>query len=132
MFKQYGDYNATMVYFSRGCFYNCAYCVYNVPNKLQSKSPKKIEEEINYLKSNYKVEAILLKDEIALNQIKDFQFSDGCNRKIKYFWRGQQSIGTLEQLKLAKETGCLELSVGIETVDEGVMKKLIKLGNQKK
>ena len=40
MFKQYGDYNATMVYFSRGCFYKCAYCVYNVPNKLQSKSPK--------------------------------------------------------------------------------------------
>ena len=34
MFKQYGDYNATMVYFSRGCFYKCAYCVYNVPNKL--------------------------------------------------------------------------------------------------
>ena len=86
MFKQYGDYNATMVYFSRGCFYNCAYCVYNVPNKLQSKSPKKIEEEINYLKSNYKVEAILLKDEIALNPNKKiFQFSDGCNRKIKYF-----------------------------------------------
>ena len=37
MFKQYGDYNATMVYFSRGCFYKCSYCVYNVPNQLQIK-----------------------------------------------------------------------------------------------
>ena len=45
------------------------------------------------------------------------------------FGEVNNSIGTLEQLKLAKETGCLELN---ETVDEGVMKKLIKLGNQKK
>ena len=26
MFKQYGEYNATMVYFSRGCFYRCTFC----------------------------------------------------------------------------------------------------------
>ena len=51
MFKQYGSYDATMVYFSRGCFYKCAYCVYNVPNLLQAKSKNKIEEEIYRLKN---------------------------------------------------------------------------------
>ena len=50
MFKQYGDYNATMVYFSRGCFYKCSYCVYNVPNQLQAKSGMAITKEIEYLK----------------------------------------------------------------------------------
>lgn len=134
IFKQYGDYNATMVYFSRGCFYNCAYCVYNVPNKLQSKSPKKIMEEINYLKSNYKVEAILLKDEIALNPNKKvFNSQMEAIGKSNIFWRGQTtSIGTLDQLKLAKETGCLELSVGIETVDENVMKSINKTWQSEK
>ena len=29
MFKQYGNYDATMVYFSRGCFYKCAYIAPN-------------------------------------------------------------------------------------------------------
>ena len=42
-------------------------------------------------------------------------------------WRGQTtSVGTKEQLKIAKETGCVELSVGIETVDNNVMKYINK------
>ena len=51
-----------MVYFSRGCFYNCSYCVYNVPNQLQSKSAALITQEIRDLKKNYNIQAILLKD----------------------------------------------------------------------
>ena len=48
-------------------------------------------------------------------------------------WRGQTtSIGTYEQLKLAKETGCLELSVGIETVDDNVMKMIDKTWQSEK
>ena len=128
MFKQYGDYNATMVYFSRGCFYRCAYCVYNVPNKLQSKSPKLITEEIEYLKSEFKVQAILLKDEIALNPNKKiFLPQMEALGKTNILWRGQTtSVGTYDQLKIAKETGCLELSVGIETVDDNTMKYINK------
>ena len=134
MFKQYGDYNATMVYFSRGCFYKCAYCVYNVPNKLQAKSPKLIEGEINYLKNSYDVQAILLKDEIALNPNKKIFFPQmEAIGNSNILWRGQTtSIGTYEQLKLAKETGCLELSVGIETVDDNVMKMIDKTWQSEK
>ena len=128
MFKQYGDYNATMVYFSRGCFYSCSYCVYNVPNQLQSKSSGLITQEINDLKENYNVEAILLKDEIALNPNKKIFYSQMeaiGNENVK--WRGQTtSVGTEEHLKIASETGCLELSVGVETVDNNVMKIINK------
>ncbi len=134
MFKQYGDFNATMVYFSRGCFYKCAYCVYNVPNKLQAKSPKKIKEEIEYLKSNFGVQAILLKDEIALNPNKKIFFPQmEAIGNSSILWRGQTtSVGTYEQLKLAKETGCLELSVGIETVDDNIMKMIDKTWQSEK
>ena len=42
-------------------------------------------------------------------------------------WRGQTiSIASYEQLKLAKESGCLELAVGVETVDNNVMKLIDK------
>lgn len=128
MFKQYGDLNATMVYFSRGCFYRCSYCVYNVPNKLQSKNPKNISSEIEDLKSNFNVQAILLKDEIALNPNKKIFYPQmEAIGKSNILWRGQTtSVGTKEQLKIAKETGCLELSVGIETVDNHVMKVINK------
>lgn len=42
-------------------------------------------------------------------------------------WRGQTtSVATFDQLTLAKDTGCLELSVGVETIDETVMKIINK------
>ena len=48
-------------------------------------------------------------------------------------WRGQTtSVGTYDQLKVAKETGCLELSVGIETVDDNVMKYINKTWQSEK
>ena len=124
IFKAYGDLRATMVYFSRGCFYKCAYCVYNVPNKLQSKSGELIEQELTYLKKNYNIQAILLKDEIAINPNKRiFESQMNAIGNANLIWRGQTiSIATKEQLKIAKESGCIELSVGIETVDDNVMR----------
>lgn len=128
MFENYGSPRATMVYFSRGCFYKCSYCVYNVPNSLQVKSKQRMLEEINYLKDEYKVEAILLKDEIAINPKKElFERQIAALGESQILWRGQTtSIATLEQLSKAKETGCLELSVGVETIDEGVMRIINK------
>ena len=128
MFEKYGSPKATMVYFSRGCFYRCSYCVYNVPNSLQVKSKERMLEEINYLKEIYGVEAILLKDEIAINPKKElFQNQMDAIGQSNIIWRGQTtSIATLDQLKLAKDTGCVELSVGVETIDEGVMKIINK------
>ena len=42
------------------------------------------------------------------------------------------SVGTYDQLKIAKETGCLELSVGIETVDDNAMKYINKTWQSEK
>ena len=128
MFEKYGSPRATMVYFSRGCFYRCSYCVYNVPNTLQVKSKKNMLEEIKYLKERYAVQAILLKDEIAINPKKElFHSQMEALGESNIMWRGQTtSIATFEQLKLAKETGCVELSVGVETIDENVMKIINK------
>jgi radical SAM superfamily enzyme YgiQ (UPF0313 family) len=80
-------------------------------------------EEIKYLKETYAVQAILLKDEIAINPKKElFQNQMEALGDSNIMWRGQTtSIATYDQLKLAKETGCVELSVGVETIDENVM-----------
>lgn len=128
MFEKYGSPKATMVYFSRGCFFTCSYCVYNVPNALQVKSKQKMLGEIKYLKEVYGVEAILLKDEIAINPKKElFRSQMEALGESNILWRGQTtSVATFDQLTLAKDTGCLELSVGVETIDETVMKIINK------
>lgn len=128
LFDQYGDYDGTLVYFSRGCIFKCAYCTYNVPRLLQVKSPEMIKDEIKYLKENYQINAILLKDEVAISpneKISTQTLEAIKSSEVK--WRGQTiSIANYDQLKLAKESGCMELAVGVETVDNNVMKIIDK------
>ena len=134
LFDQYGKYTGTLVYFSRGCIFKCAYCTYNVPRLLQAKSTKLIKEEIQYLKKEYEINSLLLKDEVAISpnkKVSEEILNTIGNENI--VWRGQTiSIATYEQLKLAKESGCLELAVGVETVDNDVMKVIDKTWQNEK
>ena len=128
IFDQYGEIPATLVYFSRGCMMNCSYCTYNVPNELQTKSPEIIKKEIEYLKTTYGVKGLLVKDEVAISPNK--KVSTAMLNAIKesdVLWRGQTiSLATRDQLQLAKESGCMELAIGIETVDDTVMNTINK------
>ena len=85
-------------------------------------------DELEYLKKDYQIEAVLLKDEIAINPKKDLFLNQiDALGNSGLMWRGQTtSIATEEQLKLAKESGCVELSVGVETIDTNVMKIINK------
>lgn len=123
LFKEYGEIPATSIYMSRGCIYSCAFCVYNVPNELQVRSPEMLRAEIQYLKKNYGVKGINLRDEVAIHP--NPKISEQCLSILKdedILWRGQTTtLAKRQQLELAKESGCVELSVGVETVDESVM-----------
>jgi radical SAM superfamily enzyme YgiQ (UPF0313 family) len=134
LFSQYGDIKATLTYFSRGCIFKCAYCTYNVPRLLQVKSPQLIIDEINYLKNEYSIKGILVKDEIAISPNKKVsEETMSAIEKTDIIWRGQTiSIATLDQLKRAKDSGCVELAVGVETVDNNVMKIIDKTWQNEK
>ena len=118
----------TAIHMSRGCFYKCAYCPYNMPNYLDNRSGKLILTELEMLKEKYKISAVLLKDEICLNPNKNI-FTDQMNalRESKLKWRGQTtSRGTTHQIEIAAKSGCQELSIGVETVSADVMKTVNK------
>lgn len=127
-FKQYGGAPASMVYFSRGCVYSCSYCVYNVPNMLQVRSPAMMRAELDYLKERYKIEAVLLKDEVAVHPNKKISAAMfEVLGESGLVWRGQTTThATREQLQAAAESGCKELAVGVETVDDNVMEIINK------
>lgn len=128
LFSQYGNLLSTMTYFSRGCMFNCAFCTLNIPRGLQIRSGKNISSEIKYLKEKYKIEGLLLKDEVAIHPNKKIsqEILDAISEH-DIVWRGQTTThATLDQLKHAKDSGCVELAVGIETVDNNVMKLINK------
>ena len=134
LFSQFGNYPATLVYFSRGCIFKCSYCTYNVPRLLQTKSVELIDKEITELKNIYQIKGLLLKDEVAISPNKKVS-KDILQtiEKHQIVWRGQTiSIASLDQLKMAKDSGCLELAVGVETVDNNVMKIIDKTWQNEK
>lgn len=122
LFEKYGrDIRSTCVLFSRGCSFRCKFCVYNIPSKIQMRSPKSIREEIKYLKDEYNIQAINLKDEICIPVSRQvavpFLKAIGTTQIM---WRGQTTVVgiTEEKIALAKESGCLELAVGVESASQ--------------
>ena len=70
----------------------------------------------------------MLKDEVAIHPNKKVskEILDAISEN-DIVWRGQTTThATLDQLKHAKDSGCVELAVGIETVDNNVMKLINK------
>jgi len=123
LFEKYGDIPATTALFSRGCNFKCAYCVYNVPSKIQVRSPEAIEEEIKYLKNEYEIEGLNLKDEMCIPPPENITipFLKAIAR-AGVIWRGQTRVGpSREILALARQTGCVELAIGVESASQQVL-----------
>lgn len=128
LFEKYGSTTGTSVLFSKGCPFKCSFCVYNVPNRLQVRNPSDIEAEINYLKNDYGVASINLRDEVCLGLSEKtyapvLHAIGNCN----VTWRGQTRVGVKRDLlELAKKSGCVELALGVETVSEDVLETIQK------
>ncbi|KKK84339.1 hypothetical protein LCGC14_2784360, partial [marine sediment metagenome] len=126
LFEKYGHPDSTCVLFSRGCPYRCSFCVYNTPNTLQVRQD--VEAEINYLKNEYGISAINLKDEVCIgHSVKIYTPFLESVGNCGIMWRGQTIVGVPESLlDLAKESGCVELVLGVESVVQNVLDSINK------
>ena len=128
LFAQYGGVPGTSVHFSRGCVYKCGFCVYNVPGFFQVRSPEMMKAEITYLKDTYGVQGINFRDEVIIlpnERLSTTMFHVLGESDV--IWRGQTTtMATDQQLVQARESGCQELAIGVETVDDQVMQIINK------
>ncbi len=65
-FQMNGSVPGTGAYFSRGCSFRCKFCVYNNPPKFEFRTGAQIREEIEYLKREYGIQGINLRDEVCI------------------------------------------------------------------
>jgi radical SAM superfamily enzyme YgiQ (UPF0313 family) len=132
---------STTAIFSRGCPYQCAFC--SLPSRrkfspgIRYRKPELIEEEIEYLKREYQIKGINMFDEIGIppNERAAIPHLEALGR-TGILWRAQmRADGVTPQIvKLARESGCLQLSMGVESVSQrslDIVNKRIKVDRAK-
>ena len=122
------DIPSTTVLFSHGCPFGCSFCANYNRQAIKRRSLDNISSEIDYLKNEYHIEGLSLQDEICIPPKLDdaLSFLDLMKQK-KIVWRGQSRAGVPGNiLNHASKSGCLELSFGLESVDQEVLDKANK------
>lgn len=117
---------------SRGCPFDCTYCASPAfwGRKVRFRSAQNIFAEITHLVKNYSVKEIQLLDDTftaSKDRVKelcklllgaDFRISWSCNSRV-------DTIDD-EVLQMMKASGCHSITYGIESADEGILKRIHK------
>ena len=131
--RKHCDLIGTTVLFSRGCPFNCHFCSNQYQSPTRVRAPELITQEIEYLKREYNIRSLLLKDDqgIHTNRKVAIGMLEAIG-KTGILWRGQSRANGVHPdiVHLAKQTGCVEIAVAIESVSQralDIMNKKINL-----
>ena len=125
------DKNAEYVmYATRGCPFNCAFCMQILGRKVRQRSAKSICDEILYAEKVYGAHTIRFRDEIFLFNNKhtletlELMIKLGFPKRLR--WSGQLRVDCVEPslIALAKKAGCYRLGMGVESGDDNILKNV--------
>lgn len=116
---------------SRGCPFHCRFCdTSTFGAKVRHYSPKKVFEMMRHLHERYGVRHIMFVDDLFL--ASKVRTAELCNllldSGLKMTWTCTARVDTVkpEILKLMKQAGCWEISFGLETGSDELLKKMDK------
>jgi anaerobic magnesium-protoporphyrin IX monomethyl ester cyclase len=117
------DIPSTTVLFSHGCPMQCIFCANYNRQQTNRRKLEDISDEIDYLKREYKIKGLSLQDEICIPvNHRDAEKFLKLMWSKEIIWRGQTRAGVDEDIiKMASLCGCLELSVGLESIEQSVL-----------
>ncbi|MCK5043480.1 radical SAM protein [Candidatus Pacearchaeota archaeon] len=119
---------------SRGCPFNCTFCYHVLGDKHRIRSIKNIIEEIKMAIKNYKINCLLLYDDLfSINKKRLYEFCREIKKlqretKQKLKWSCQLSVinADREMFKTIKEAGCEIVSWGFESMSSTILKSMKK------
>lgn len=118
---------ATSIISHLGCPYKCTFCcgrALDYYSKLRFRDPKSVVEEMDYINKTYGYRAFMFYDD-EFNADKNYSMSLAFMlTKRKYLWRAPMRANLLdkESVKLFKKSGCVEITVGVESGSDRVLK----------
>jgi len=130
--EKYTDGGTTMIISSKGCPFKCSFCsspYFTSFNKgVRYRSPQNIYDEIKYIVDDFGIDQFKFCDEMFTSNRK--RVFDICNllEKLNIAWKASVRVKPFdyEMAKVLKNSGCKEISFGVESFDNDVLKMLNK------
>ncbi len=113
---------------TRGCPYNCHFCNSTVfsKKKFRKRSPLNVAKEIKMLYNKYNIKSFRFQDDLfTFDSVRIKQIFSLCP-KVEYRCFARADTLTKETCKVLKETGCLHVSIGVESCSDSILKKMNK------
>ena len=114
---------------ARGCPFQCNFCFKTFGNTLRQRDPKKVIDELEYnykkygITHTYFVEGTFAVDKKKTIKMCDDMIRRGLHKKIK--WVSETRVDRVdgEILRKIKEAGCEQIDLGVESGDEGILRR---------
>ena len=120
------------VFASRGCPFNCTFCMPLLTRKYRLRKPGRIINEIEALNEKHGAERIYFEDSLfGANKDWFIEFCNeyidkGLNNKVQWGFETRVDKANYDFFLSAKRAGCIYTYFGIESGDEEVLKKANK------
>lgn len=117
---------------SRGCPYNCVFCMQVLGRQVRRRTPEGIVAEIEYAINHYGAHTIQFYDEIFLFnddlcfKTLDLIIQKKLHKKMQWFGLTRVNMVSKKLIHKAKESGCFRLEMGIESGNNKVLKRINK------
>ncbi|MBE9516424.1 MAG: B12-binding domain-containing radical SAM protein [Proteobacteria bacterium] len=122
---------------SRGCPFQCRFCdTSTFGNRVRHYSPEKVFDMMKHLNEKYGVRHIMFVDDLFL--ASKVRVTELCNMllesDLKMTWSCTARVDTVKPgvLKLMRKAGCWEISFGLESGSNEMLKKMDKLAEVEK
>jgi len=118
---------STSILTTRGCPYECVYCMKTLGNELRSRSAQNVVNEIEHVIKEHGVRGFQFWDDMfGLNRDLAAQICELVTKKkiniVWWCWANQASVDR-ELLQKMHDAGCRAIAFGVESVDDEVLKK---------
>ena len=121
-----------VMFSSRGCPYNCAFCMQVLGRKVRRRSPENILGEMEYVIERWGVRSFDFADEIFLfdrpetRTLLQMFIDTGLSDRIKWSGLTRANLVNPDIIALAKKAGCCRLEMGVESGDDEILKAIDK------
>ena len=125
--KRYSEGGTTCLVTTRGCPYQCGFCAAGGV-RVRYRSTDNVIAEIKQVIDNYGIREFRISDDhFALNH-KRLRELLPAMKDCGIFWRASIRVDAVnpEILKMMAESGCVEISYGIESGDQAVLDRIHK------